>query len=84
LTLITEIQSIMTIKENILKDIDSIVNPMLLNQIFDYLQILKQSDSLKISNKELLEQHAGSLSDKEATTISNVIDREFNNIEGEW
>ena len=74
----------MTMKENILSDINSIGNPALLNQVYEYLQLLKVSKSLKIKNQAEIVKLAGSLSSKDAAEISAIINDEFNEIEGDW
>ena len=74
----------MTIKENILSDINEIGNPALLNQVYEYIQLLKINKSLKIKNQSEVFKLAGSLDAKEAKEISASIDRQFNEIEGDW
>ncbi len=73
----------MTMKENILSDINSIGNPALLNQVYEYIQLLKLNRSLKLKNQSEVIKFAGSLSIKEANEISAIIDSEFNEIEGD-
>lgn len=74
----------MTMKENILSDIDNIGNPALLNQVYEYLQLLKLNKSMKIKNQPDVLKFAGSLSSKDAKEISAIIENEFNEIEGDW
>ena len=74
----------MTIRENIISDIGKINNPALLNQIFDYIQLLKQNKALKINNIDKVLSFAGTLDNKQTKEIQELIVDEFNNIEGEW
>ena len=74
----------MTIRENIIADISKINNPALLNQIFEYIQLVKQNKALKINNKDNVLSFAGSLDNKQAKEIQSLILEEFNTVEGEW
>jgi predicted Zn-ribbon and HTH transcriptional regulator len=74
----------MTIRENIISDLSKINNPALLNQIFEYIQLLKQNKALKINNREKVLSFAGSLDNKQTKEIQKLIADEFDNIEGEW
>jgi len=74
----------MTIRENIIDDLSKINNPALLNQIFEYIQLIKQNKALKINNKDIVLSFAGSLDNKQTKEIQKLILNEFNSIEGEW
>jgi len=75
----------MTLKDKILLDLTTIKNPYLLNQIFEFIQLQKKMYStVQESNKNEVFQFAGVIDDKSAENISNIIDTEFNRIEGEW
>lgn len=75
----------MTLKDKILTDLTSIKNPSLLNQIFEFMQFLNESNSVsQESNKGVVLSFAGVISDNDADEISSMINDEFNNIEGEW
>ncbi len=74
----------MTIRENIIDDLSKINNPALLNQIFEYIQFIKQNKALKINNKDIVLSFAGSLDNKQTKEIQKLILNEFNSIEGEW
>ena len=74
----------MTIRENILSDISNIADPALLNQVFEYIQLLKLNDSLKKSNLSDVLKFAGSLSKNEAAEIQKIVSQEFEQIEGDW
>ncbi len=75
----------MTLKDKILLDLAAIKNPNLLNQIFEFIQLMKQGYSIvNDSNKKDVLQFAGKISDEEAEEINKIIDSEFNSIEGDW
>ncbi len=75
----------MTLKDQILLDLSTIKNPYLLNQIFDFIQLQKKMyATAQESNKNDVLQFAGVIDDKEAENLSNIIDEEFNQIEGGW
>jgi len=71
-------------KENIKSDIDSIGNPALLNQVYEYLQLLKVNKSMKIKNQPEIIKLAGTLSNRDSSEIMTIIDKEFNETEGDW
>jgi hypothetical protein len=72
------------LKEQILKDVSSIDNPQLLNQIFEYLQVVKHTAAQVQPNRDAVLKFAGTLSDTEAKKLRKVIDEEFSQTEGEW
>ena len=75
----------MTLKDKILIDLRMIKNPNLLNQIFEFIQIIKESYSTsQESNKQNVLKFAGVITDEEAKEIKGIINKEFNNLEGEW
>ena len=76
----------MSIKEKILLDINEIKNPTILKQVFEFLQTLKESDafSREESNGSEFWKSVGVLSDEDAKELTQIIDTEFNNIEGDW
>ena len=74
----------MILKEQILKDIEKIGNPQFLNQIFEYLQLMKKSIPIDSLNREAVMRFAGSIDDEEARLMKQLIEDEFSNIEGEW
>ncbi len=75
----------MTVREKILIDLNSIEDPSLLNQIFEFLQILTKRPSAPIkSNKAQVLSFAGSIDKEEAEEIKKSIEEEFNQIEGDW
>jgi hypothetical protein len=74
----------MVLKEQIIKDLDSIVNLQLLNQLFEYIQIIKKT-AIKIpNNRNKVLAFAGTIDEAEANELKQAITQEFNHIEGEW
>jgi hypothetical protein len=74
----------MLIKEHIIKDIEGIKSPRTLHQLFEYLQVVKQSESLLQSNSAKVLKFAGTLTNAEARRITESVKSAFNQIEGEW
>jgi len=74
----------MLLKNQILKDINSLDNPQVLNQLFEYLQEVKHSTAKPKPNRDAVLKFAGMLSNAEANKLRKVIKEEFNNTEGEW
>jgi len=75
----------MTLKDKILTDLSGIKNPNLLNQIFEFIQLIKEDyASNQESNKEMVLNFAGEISDEEGKKINEIINEEFNKIEGDW
>ena len=73
----------MSLREYILKDLNAIRNPKLLQQCFEYIQTIKKADKIA-PNKNNVVQFAGLLNNKQATAITNSVNDNFNSIEGEW
>jgi hypothetical protein len=71
----------MTIKEQLIAEIEAIDNPITLVQLFEIMQLIKQNIT---KNNNFLSQFAGCLNDADAQDMRNIISHEFNNIEGEW
>jgi hypothetical protein len=74
----------MFLKQHIIKDIENIENTQLLNQVYEYLQIVKQSEKQLQPNINNVLKFAGLLTDAQAKKISDTVNKEFNQIEGEW
>jgi hypothetical protein len=68
----------------ILRDIKKIENPAILNHLFEYLQLLKKNLKPERGNAAQVIGLAGSISNEEAKRIRQVVETEFNNIEGAW
>ncbi|MCH8316984.1 MAG: hypothetical protein IIA88_00575 [Bacteroidetes bacterium] len=58
-----------------------ILSPELLSQAYHYLELLKSNDNKQTGNWK---NYIGCISDKDAQEQKELIDREFENIEGEW
>jgi hypothetical protein len=74
----------MILREQIIKDINTIADLQLLNQLFDYLQVMKRNVNKVTPNRETVLQLAGSITDEEAAEMHQIISSEFNQLEGEW
>jgi hypothetical protein len=73
----------MTIKQQVIEEIEEIDNPVALVQLFELIQMIKQNQATNRGNRVLL-QFAGCIDDAEAQAMRKIIANEFNNIEGEW
>ena len=73
----------MTIKEKIVLDIEEMENPSLLNQIQEFITLIKRSVPKHNKNIEEVLSFSGVISDAEALELHNIIDQEFNKIEGD-
>ena len=74
----------MTIKEKIVLDIEEMENPSLLNQIQEFITLIKRNVPQNNKNIEEVLSFSGVISDTEALELHNIVDQEFNNIEGDW
>ncbi len=74
----------MTIKEKLLIDLQSINQPWFLQQIYQFVQLIKRNSPSKRGNREQVLAFAGTLSKEEAEKMQIEIDTEFHHIEGEW
>ena len=74
----------MLLKDQILSDIKGIENPHLLHQVFEYIQVIKQTDANIKPNKKNILKYRGILSDAQASKLTSAVNKEFNQIEGEW
>lgn len=72
------------LRNTILRDIRKIDSPEMLNQLFEYLQLLKKNMTRQGGNTKAVLRFAGTISDSEAKDMKRIIEGEFNNIEGEW
>jgi hypothetical protein len=67
----------MSIKQLIVADIEKIDDPLLLNQLLGYLQIMKRASAQMSSNRGLFLSCAGSISDETADDLQKTIREEF-------
>ena len=75
----------MILKDEILIDLTAIESPNLLNQIYEFIQLVKKNSAVsEVGNRDEVLSLAGQLSDADAEEITATINNEFNKIEGEW
>jgi hypothetical protein len=72
------------LRNTILRDIRKIDNPAVLNQLFEYLQLLKKNVNTQRGNTAAVLSFAGTIGNVEAKAVKQVVENEFNTIEGEW
>ena len=75
----------MTIREEIFKTVATTDDPQLLRDILDFIAT-RQADPSRPPRGSYadLARFVGSISEKDALEMHDIINREFNNIEGEW
>lgn len=71
------------LKDRIIRDIESLSNPHLLGQLFEFIRILRKNSRKQKSNRNAVLSFGGSITDEDALEMRNFIDQEFNSIEGE-
>jgi hypothetical protein len=75
----------MTTKDKILSDLKGISDPVILNLILEFMQIIiPNSSKTSGGNSNTVLAFAGTLDNESALEINRTINEEFNNIEGEW
>ncbi len=74
----------MILREQIIKEVNAIADLQLLNQLFEYVQVIKRTENKVTPNRERVLQLAGSITNEEAEEVRKTINDEFNQIEGEW
>lgn len=74
----------MIIKQLLISEIEAIGNPIILSQLFEVLQMLKQNTDVTQESTNPLLQFAGCIDDADAQTMRAVIKQEFDKIEGDW
>lgn len=76
----------MTVREQIIKAVANTEDSQLLQEILAFLEQRQQQDPNRPprGSYAALKKHIGSISDEDAEEMHNIINREFNNIEGEW
>jgi len=66
------------IKDKILIDLTAIKSPNLLNQIFEFIQLLKENSTVsEVGNRDEVLSLAGLLSDADAEEIITTVNNEF-------
>jgi hypothetical protein len=71
----------MTVKQQLIAEIEGIDNPITLVQLFEIIHTFKQGIA---KNNNLLSKFVGCLNDADAQELRGIIGNEFNTIEGEW
>ncbi len=74
----------MVLREELIRDINSIENPQLLHKVFEYLKTIKNANIGVVKNKLKVLKFAGILTQKQANKITLAVNDTFNKIEGEW
>jgi hypothetical protein len=70
----------LSVKEQLISEIQEMANPIVLVQLFEFWQLLKKNT---IPHSPIL-SYAGCLEDEEAEEMRQLIQSEFQHIEGEW
>ncbi len=74
----------MTIRDQILVDLEKIQNLRILYQILDYIRLLRKNLEVGKGNVDEVLECAGSLPREDAEKIREDLENQFNEIEGEW
>ncbi|MEZ4847331.1 MAG: hypothetical protein R3B93_01590 [Bacteroidia bacterium] len=72
------------LKERIIQEIKTLNSPQILGQVFDFLRLIRSNSSKPRNNGKDVLALAGTLDTKDAREMENIINQEFNSIEGEW
>lgn len=72
----------MTVKQQLIAEIEDIDNPIALVQLFELMQLIKQN--IRHKSNQVIAQFAGCLDDDSAEEMHSIINQEFSQIEGEW
>jgi hypothetical protein len=70
----------LSIRHQLIHDI-RLLSPELLSQAYHYLELLKSSEH---GTKSSWKAYVGSISNVDAVAQKELIEKEFENIEGEW
>ncbi len=71
------------LRNTILRDIRKIDNPEMLNQLFEYLQLLKKNMTRQGGNTKAVLRFAGTISDSEAWEMKRIIEHEFSVVDNQ-
>ncbi len=76
----------MTVREQIIKAVANTEDSQLLQEILVFLEQRQQQEPNRPprGSREAILRHQGSISKEDGDEIMAIINREFNNIEGEW
>jgi len=67
----------MILREQIIKEVNVIADLQLLNQLFEYVQVIKRTENKVTPNRERVLQMAGSITNEEAEAVRKMIHDEF-------
>lgn len=73
-----------SLKQQIISDLDLLDQMGMLLVLWQLVEVMKQQIRLFPQEINPVLRHAGCLSDEDAEEIRQIIDQEFNTIEGEW
>lgn len=76
----------MTVREQIIKEVATTEDSQLLHDLLEFLHHRNQPDANRPArgSYEAFMQYRGTISDADAKEMTDIINREFNTIEGEW
>lgn len=74
----------MAIQKQLLLDIQKIEDFSLLQQLYQYVQLIKKMSTTPKENKSVVLEFAGKIDNVEAEELKLCIGTEFSRIEGEW
>lgn len=74
----------LSVKEQLISEIQGVANLTALVQLFEFWQLLKKHVSTPPSLSMSIFALAGTLDDAEADAMRQLIQAEFQHIEGEW
>ena len=76
----------MTVREEIIKTVVTTDDSQLLFELMEFLQKRSNQERNRPArgSYEAIARHCGTLSKEDADEMTAIINREFNNIEGEW
>lgn len=75
----------MTVREEIIKTVANTEDSQLLRELLAFLESRKRDPNQPARGSyEAIIRHKGTLSKEDADEMTDIINREFNNIEGEW
>ncbi len=72
----------MTVKQQLIAEIERIDNAVMLAQLYEVMQLLTQTANTPVNS--VVSAYAGCLDDESALQMSATVAAEFGNIEGEW
>ncbi len=76
----------MTIREQIIKEVATTEDAQLLHEVLEFLHQhnRREPDRPRRGSYEAFMRYRGTITEEEGQEMTDIINREFNNIEGEW